>query len=45
MGCNKMRGIRCGLSHDYLTAKYSRENLNCNVLSMGERIIGVGVAE
>ncbi|KAL4495699.1 hypothetical protein ABPG72_014168 [Tetrahymena utriculariae] len=45
LGCNKVKGIRCGLSHDYYTAKYSKEVLNCNIMSMGERIIGLDVAK
>lgn len=45
MGCNKTNGIRCGLSHDFYTAKYAKEVLNCNVIAMGERVIGVDVAK
>ena len=38
---NKFQGIRCALVHDYLTTKLAREHTDCNVISMGESIIGV----
>jgi ribose 5-phosphate isomerase B len=37
---NKIPGIRCGLVHDYLTAKLARQHTNCNVVAFGEFIIG-----
>ncbi|EGR31978.1 ribose 5-phosphate isomerase b, putative [Ichthyophthirius multifiliis] len=45
MSANKLKGIRCALCHDYYSAKYARENLNCNVVAMGERVIGIDVAK
>ncbi|WEK56410.1 MAG: ribose 5-phosphate isomerase B [Candidatus Cohnella colombiensis] len=45
IAANKTRGIRCALVHDMFTAKATREHNDTNVLAMGERIIGPGVAQ
>ena len=39
-----MKGIRCGLCHDYYTAQMARTKDNCNCIAMGERVIGKEVA-
>ena len=41
---NKVSGIRAAVCHDTLSARQSRENLDANVLCLGERIIGVALA-
>ena len=41
---NKVMGIRCALVHDIFTAKVTREHNDSNILAMGERVIGPGVA-
>jgi ribose 5-phosphate isomerase B len=41
---NKVPGIRAAVCHDALSARQSRENLDANVLCLGERIIGVELA-
>lgn len=41
---NKVKGVRCALVHDVFSAKATREHNNSNVLSMGERVIGPGLA-
>ncbi len=41
---NKVPGIRAAVCHDTLSARQSRENLDANVLCLGERIIGTGLA-
>ncbi len=41
---NKVRGIRAAVGHDTLSARQSGENLDANVLCLGERIIGVALA-
>jgi len=41
---NKASNIRAAVCHDTLSARQSRENLDANVLCLGERIIGVGLA-
>ncbi len=42
--CNKVRGIRCALCGDPLTARLTREHNNANMLAMGGRIIGMELA-
>jgi ribose 5-phosphate isomerase B len=45
LAANKVRGIRAALCNDLYTARLSREHNDANVLSMGGRIIGFGLAE
>ncbi len=44
MVANKVPLIRAALCHDVFTAKASRQHNDANVLCMGERVIGVGLA-
>lgn len=44
IAANKVKGIRCALTHDVFTAKSTREHNDSNVLAMGERVIGPGLA-
>ena len=39
-----MPGIRAALCHDVFSAKASRAHNNANILTMGERVIGPGLA-
>ena len=41
---NKIRGVRCVEAADPVTARLGREHNDCNVLSMGARIVGTEVA-
>jgi ribose 5-phosphate isomerase B len=41
---NKVKGIRCALVHDTFSAKVTREHNNSNILAIGERVIGPGLA-
>ena len=41
---NRYPGVRAALCHDHFTAQMSREHNDANVLVMGERVIGKGVA-
>ncbi len=41
---NKVKGIRAALVHDLFTAKATREHNNTNILAMGGRVIGGGLA-
>ncbi|NCU16303.1 ribose 5-phosphate isomerase B [Pallidibacillus pasinlerensis] len=41
---NKVKGIRCALCHDVFSAKATREHNDSNILAMGERVIGPGLA-
>ncbi|WP_438447503.1 ribose 5-phosphate isomerase B [Gorillibacterium sp. sgz5001074] len=45
IAANKIPGIRCALVHDLFSAKATREHNDTNVLAMGERVIGPGVAQ
>jgi len=45
IAANKVAGIRCALVHDLFSAKATREHNDTNVLAMGERVIGPGVAQ
>ncbi|MGM0838955.1 MAG: ribose 5-phosphate isomerase B [Bacillota bacterium] len=44
IAANKVKGIRCALVHDLFSAKATREHNDSNVLAMGERVIGPGLA-
>ncbi|UUZ82573.1 ribose 5-phosphate isomerase B [Paenibacillus sp. P26] len=45
IAANKVPGIRCALVHDLFSAKATREHNDTNVLALGERVIGPGVAQ
>lgn len=45
ISANKVKGIRCALVHDVFSAKATREHNDSNVLAMGERVIGPGLAK
>ena len=44
IAANKIHGIRCALCHDEYSAQMSRQHNNANVLAMGGRVLGFGVA-
>ncbi len=44
MAANKVKGIRAALCHDTFSAHQSREHNNANMLCMGARVIGAGLA-
>lgn len=44
ISANKVKGIRCALTHDVFTAKATRQHNDSNILAMGERVIGPGLA-
>src|SRR5699024_232822 len=44
ISANKVKGIRCALAHDVFSAKATRQHNNANILAMGERVIGPGLA-
>lgn len=45
IAANKMPGIRCALVHDTFSAKATREHNDTNVIALGERVIGPGLAQ
>jgi ribose 5-phosphate isomerase B len=44
IAANKVKGVRCALVHDIFSAKATREHNDTNILAMGERVIGIGLA-
>ncbi|AQX53170.1 ribose 5-phosphate isomerase B [Priestia flexa] len=44
IAANKVKGVRCALVHDTFSARATREHNDTNVLAMGERVIGPGLA-
>ena len=41
---NKIKGIRCALVHDVFSAKATRQHNDTNMLAMGQRVVGEGLA-
>jgi ribose 5-phosphate isomerase B len=44
MAANKLKGIRCGVCADTLSARMIRQHNDANMLSIGERVVGEGLA-
>lgn len=44
MAANKIKGIRAAVCGDTFSAKFTRLHNNCNVLCLGGRVIGNGLA-
>ena len=42
--CNKHRGIRCALCTDEFMARMSRQHNDANMLALGARVVGYGLA-
>ena len=45
ISANKVRGVRAALCNDLYTAKMARAHNDANVLAMGARVVGLGLAE
>ena len=45
ISANKVHGIRAALCNDLYSAKYSRLHNDANVLSLGGRVVGTGLAD
>jgi len=45
LAANKVPGIRCGVCSDTATARLIVQHNNANIISMGERIVGVELAK
>jgi ribose 5-phosphate isomerase B len=43
IAANKVKGIRAALCHDVYSAKMARLHNDANILTCGERVIGVGL--
>ena len=44
IAANKVKGIRAALCHDVFSAKATREHNDANMLAMGARVVGPGLA-
>lgn len=44
MSANKIKGIRAACCSDYFSAKYTRAHNDANVLCIGARVVGAGLA-
>jgi len=45
LAANKVHGVRAALCNDLYTARLGRAHNDANVLSIGARVVGVGLAE
>ncbi len=45
IAANKVRGARAALCNDLYTARMSRQHNDANVLAIGGRIVGIGLAD
>lgn len=45
IAANKVVGVRCAVVHDSYTAELSRQHNDANVIALGARVVGSGVAE
>ncbi|MEQ8439361.1 MAG: ribose 5-phosphate isomerase B [Ilumatobacter fluminis] len=45
LAANKVRGVRAALCNCLYTARMAREHNDANVLSVGARVVGLGLAE
>ncbi len=44
ISANKVKGVRCALCGDTFSAKATREHNNANILALGARVVGEGLA-
>ncbi|WBW98482.1 ribose 5-phosphate isomerase B [Oceanirhabdus sp. W0125-5] len=44
IAANKVPGVRAALCHNTFSAHATREHNNANILAMGERVVGTGLA-
>ena len=44
ISANKVKGIRAALCHDCFSAEATRQHNNANILAMGARVVGPGLA-
>ena len=45
IAANKVVGVRCALVHDPYTAELARQHNDANVIALGARVLGPGLAE
>lgn len=44
MAANKVKGVRCGVCHDTFSARMIRQHNDANMLAIGARVVGEGLA-
>ena len=44
IACNKIRGIRCALLHDHMSARLTRQHNNANMMALGAAVTAVPLA-
>ena len=44
IAANKVKGVRAALCHDCFSAQATREHNDANIVAMGARVIGPGLA-
>ncbi|SFO35960.1 sugar-phosphate isomerase, RpiB/LacA/LacB family [Roseovarius lutimaris] len=44
MAANKVKGIRCGVCSDTFSARMIRQHNDANMISLGVRVVGEGLA-
>ena len=44
MTANKIKGIRAALCHDVFSAQATREHNDANIVTLGARVVGPGLA-
>ena len=44
LAANKVKGIRAAVCSDYFSAKYTRLHNDANILCLGQRVVGEGLA-
>ena len=44
IAANKVKGVRAALCHDCFSAKATRQHNDSNILAMGARVVGAGLA-
>lgn len=44
LAANKVKGIRCAVVSDTFSAEMSKAHNNCNMLALGARVVGIGLA-
>ncbi len=44
MAANKIKGVRCGVCMDTFSARMIRQHNDANMLSIGARVVGLGLA-
>ena len=45
IAANKVQGVRCAVCHDAFTGEMARLHNDANVIALGARVVGTGVAE